>query len=137
MKTAIIILSDPKSGSEEALGRVFNALALASECKQKGDEVAVVFNGAGTRWPAELTQTLASGQWPLQRGSRCRARRLMRLCGGLWGDGKCQVLRSPDCEGPCIGRDSRPLESASLHGGGLADGRVLSRYPGDGLTAVS
>lgn len=27
MKTAIIILSDPKNGSEEALGRVFNALA--------------------------------------------------------------------------------------------------------------
>ena len=56
MKTAIIVLSDPKHGSEEALGRVFNALALASECKQKGDEVAVVFNGAGTRWPAELTK---------------------------------------------------------------------------------
>lgn len=56
MKTAIIILSDPKNGSEEALGRVFNALALASECKQKGDEVAVVFNGAGTRWPAELSK---------------------------------------------------------------------------------
>lgn len=29
MKTAIIVLSDPKSGSEEALGRVFNALAAA------------------------------------------------------------------------------------------------------------
>ncbi|MBH0201558.1 MAG: hypothetical protein HP496_04465, partial [Nitrospira sp.] len=56
MKTAIIILSDPKSGSEEALGRVLNALALAAECKQKGDEVAVVFNGTGTRWPAELTK---------------------------------------------------------------------------------
>jgi hypothetical protein len=56
VKTAIIILSDPKSGSEEALGRVFNALALAAECKQKGDEVAVVFNGTGTRWPAELTK---------------------------------------------------------------------------------
>ena len=56
MKTAIMIVSDPKSGSEEALGRVFNALALAAECKQKGDEVAVVFNGAGTRWPAELAQ---------------------------------------------------------------------------------
>jgi hypothetical protein len=54
MKTAIIIMSDPKSGSEEALGRVFNALALASECKQKGDEVAVVFSGTGTRWPGEL-----------------------------------------------------------------------------------
>lgn len=56
MKTAIIIMSDPKNGSEEALGRVFNALALASECKQKGDEVAVVFNGTGTRWPSELSK---------------------------------------------------------------------------------
>ena len=56
MKTAILIMSDPKSGSEEALGRVFNALAFASECKQKGDDVAVVFNGTGTRWPAELSK---------------------------------------------------------------------------------
>ncbi|MBH0200177.1 MAG: DsrE family protein [Nitrospira sp.] len=56
MKTAIVIMSDPKNGSEEALGRVFNALALASECKQKGDEVAVVFNDTGTRWPAELSK---------------------------------------------------------------------------------
>ena len=56
MKTAIVILSDPKTGAEEALGRVFNALALAAESKQQGDEVAVVFNGPGTRWPAELTK---------------------------------------------------------------------------------
>ena len=56
MKTVIVIMSDPKNASEEALGRVFNALAFASECKQKGDEVAVVFNGTGTRWPAELTK---------------------------------------------------------------------------------
>ena len=54
MKAAVGIMSDPKSGSEEALGRVFNGLAVASECKEKGDEVAVVFNGAGTRWPEEL-----------------------------------------------------------------------------------
>ena len=56
MKVAIIILSDPKSGSEEALGRVFNALAVAQESLQAGDEVEVVFNGAGTRWPAELSK---------------------------------------------------------------------------------
>ena len=56
MKTAIIVMSDPKNGLEEALGRVFNALALAAECKQKGDDVAVVFNGTGTRWPAELSK---------------------------------------------------------------------------------
>lgn len=56
VKTAIVVMSDPKGGSEQALGRVFNALSLASECKQKGDEVAVVFNGTGTRWPAELNK---------------------------------------------------------------------------------
>jgi hypothetical protein len=56
MKTAIVIMSDPRSGSEEALGRVFNALALAAECKENGDEVAVVFNGTGTRWPEELVK---------------------------------------------------------------------------------
>ncbi len=55
MKIAIIILSDPKGG-EEALGRLFNALAVAHEGLQRGDEVAVVFNGTGTRWPAELVK---------------------------------------------------------------------------------
>ncbi len=54
MKAAIIILSDPKSGSEESLGRVFNALAAAYDFKQQGDEVTVRFQGAGTRWIGEL-----------------------------------------------------------------------------------
>jgi hypothetical protein len=55
MKTAIIILADPKAGSEEATARVFNALALAEEAKREGDEVEVTFIGTGTRWPAELS----------------------------------------------------------------------------------
>lgn len=55
MKTAIIVLSDPKSGSEEALGRVFNALAAAYDFKQSG-EVTILFQGAGTRWIGELTK---------------------------------------------------------------------------------
>jgi hypothetical protein len=55
MKIAIVILSDPKAG-EEALGRVFNALAVAEEAVRAGDEVEVVFNGTGTRWPEELTK---------------------------------------------------------------------------------
>lgn len=57
MKTAIIVLSDPKTGSEEALGRVFNALSSAYEHKHHGDEVTVFFQGAGTRWVAELTRS--------------------------------------------------------------------------------
>jgi hypothetical protein len=55
MKLAIIITSDPKNG-EEALGRVFNALALAAEAQANDDEVNVLFAGAGTRWPAELSK---------------------------------------------------------------------------------
>lgn len=54
MKAAIIVLSDPKSGSEEALGRMFNALAAAYDFKQRGDEVTVLFHGAGTRWIGEV-----------------------------------------------------------------------------------
>jgi hypothetical protein len=53
MKTAILIHSDPKAG-EEAVGRVFNALAVAHDFKQKGDEVRILFLGTGTRWIAEL-----------------------------------------------------------------------------------
>jgi len=54
MKTAIIILSDPNSGSEESLGRVFNALAAAYDYKQAGEDVIIQFQGTGTRWIAEL-----------------------------------------------------------------------------------
>jgi hypothetical protein len=54
MKTAILVLSDPSHGQEEALGRVFNALAAAYDFKQNGEEVSVMFNGTGTRWIAEL-----------------------------------------------------------------------------------
>lgn len=53
MKSAILIHSDPKAG-EEALGRVFNALSVAHDFKQTGDEVRVLFLGTGTRWIAEL-----------------------------------------------------------------------------------
>lgn len=54
MKAAILVLSDPNSESEEALGRVFNALAVAYDFKQSGNEVSVLFQGAGTRWIKEL-----------------------------------------------------------------------------------
>ena len=56
MKTAIVILSDPKSGTEESAGRVFNALSTAFDLKSKGEEVTILFQGAGTRWIGELTR---------------------------------------------------------------------------------
>ncbi|MBX7164872.1 MAG: DsrE family protein [Pirellulales bacterium] len=54
MKTAIVVLSDPQAGSQEALGRLFNALAAAYDFKQRNEEVRIYFQGAGTRWPAQL-----------------------------------------------------------------------------------
>ena len=50
-KTAVVVFSDPKSGTEEALGRLFNALILTHELKENGDDVDLVFQGAGSRWP--------------------------------------------------------------------------------------
>lgn len=55
-KTVIVVLADPKSGTEEALGRVFNALAMAYDLKERGRPVALVFQGTGTRWIAQLGQ---------------------------------------------------------------------------------
>ncbi len=55
-KTAIVVFSDPKSGGEEALSRLFNAMFLTLELKDKSQDVALMFQGAGARWPAEITQ---------------------------------------------------------------------------------
>ena len=52
-KTTIIVLSDP-NGGDEALGRVFNALAAAYDFKRQQRPVELVFQGAGTRWPPVL-----------------------------------------------------------------------------------
>jgi hypothetical protein len=56
MKAAILVLSDPKRGTDESLGRVFNALASAYEFKANKNEVTILFQGAGSRWPVELTR---------------------------------------------------------------------------------
>jgi len=49
-------MSDPQSGNDESLGRLLNALALGYESRAAGDEVEIVFKGAGTRWPGELVK---------------------------------------------------------------------------------
>lgn len=54
MKNAIVVLSDPSTGTEESLGRVFNALATAYDFKNAGKEVSILFQGTGTRWPEVL-----------------------------------------------------------------------------------
>ena len=48
-KYAVVILADATTGSEEALGRILNALVLANDLVARGDDVKIFFQGAGTR----------------------------------------------------------------------------------------
>jgi hypothetical protein len=51
-KGAIVVLAGTES--RDGLGRVANALVTAREFKEVGDEVVIVFDGAGTQWIGEL-----------------------------------------------------------------------------------
>lgn len=53
-KTAIVVYSDPKSGTDESLGRLFNALFVAYELKERKQDVSLIFQGAGVRWAHEV-----------------------------------------------------------------------------------
>ena len=51
-KIAIVVSSD--TNTVEALGKVSNAFVLASEAVESGDELKIIFEGAGTKWIGEL-----------------------------------------------------------------------------------
>jgi len=53
-KAATIVFAD--TDRAEGLGRVVNALTTAKEFKETGDEARVIFDGAGTKWVAELSE---------------------------------------------------------------------------------
>lgn len=52
VKAAILVLAG--TGSHDDLGRLTNALQAAKEFDDAGDDVVVVFDGAGTQWIPEL-----------------------------------------------------------------------------------
>lgn len=54
-KVAIVLLAGTDTPGDT--GRMVNALTTAREMGEAGDDVTVVFDGAGTRWIAELAGT--------------------------------------------------------------------------------
>ena len=54
-KVAIVVLSDIETSADSA--RVANALTTAYEFKEAGEEVTLIFTGAGTKWVAELSDS--------------------------------------------------------------------------------
>jgi hypothetical protein len=53
-KAAVVVLADTEAS--DGLGRVVNAMITAKELKQSGDAVVLVFDGAGTKWVAALSE---------------------------------------------------------------------------------
>lgn len=52
-KLSVVVLAGTENHSD--LARVLNALELVKEAKESGDEVELVFDGAGVSWVPELS----------------------------------------------------------------------------------
>jgi len=77
-KTAIVVFSDPKAGGEEALGRLFNAMFVTYELKEKSEDVALIFQGAGVRWASEIVKP----DHPANALYKAVEDRVVGVCGG-------------------------------------------------------
>ena len=121
-KTAVLILSDP-CGGDEALGRVFNALAAAYDFDQAGHTVRVQFHGAGTRWPEQLA-SLVHPAHDVYEAVRHTVAGASGACAGVFG-----ASDSVRASGLDLIKDN-PLPGTS----GLASLRVLVD---DGYTILS
>jgi hypothetical protein len=60
-KVAVVVLAEMESHQD--MGRVSNALQLAKESKQEGDDVEIIFDGGGTVTAVQL----ADPQHPLHK----------------------------------------------------------------------
>ncbi len=52
VKLAVVVFADTESHAD--LGRVVNAMLVVREAAESGDDVRFIFDGAGTKWIAEL-----------------------------------------------------------------------------------
>jgi hypothetical protein len=52
MRLAVVVMAG--ADTHEGLARLVGALEMAREFKQAGDDVVIVFEGAGTEWAAAL-----------------------------------------------------------------------------------
>ena len=83
MKLAVILISNP-DGGDESLARLFNALTLAYEARQAGDDVAITFVGTGTKWPEQLSKIGHPGN-NLYNEVRDLVKGASRSCALKWG----------------------------------------------------
>ncbi len=53
-KISVVLMADVESHGD--MGRALNALTLVKEAKEAGDDVELVFDGAGVKWVRELAK---------------------------------------------------------------------------------
>ena len=81
LKAAIVVLADTET--HEGMGRVANALEAVKEFKEHGDDVRLIFDGAGVKWVVALSNP-EHKLHGLYQSSRQDGRRLQLLCGCLY-----------------------------------------------------
>jgi hypothetical protein len=89
-RTAIVVLADTET---HELGRMVNVLSTADEFKENGDEVTIIFDGAGVRWAAELSKPDHRLHEPIREASRQGRRRLPLLRRRLRGTWRAALAR--------------------------------------------
>ena len=82
MKAAIVVLAD--TDTHEALGRVVNALEAVKEFKEGGDEVQLIFDGAGSKWVGQLSRPDHKAHG-LYESVRDRVSGVCEYCAGAFG----------------------------------------------------
>lgn len=81
-KVAIVLLSDKETHSD--MGKISNALQSAKELKEGGDEVSIIFDGAGTRWVGPLADK-DNQMNPLFEAVRDKVAGACSFCSGAFG----------------------------------------------------
>lgn len=81
-KISVVLLADVETHGD--LGRVANALALVKEAKAAGDDIELVFDGAGVQWVRELSKedNKLRGQF---EGVRDKIAGACEFCAGAFG----------------------------------------------------
>lgn len=81
-KIAIVVLADTTSHGD--LGRAVNALLTVKEAGEAGDEVRLVFDGAGTKWIGELANAEHRSH-PLYQAVKGQITGACRYCAAAFG----------------------------------------------------
>lgn len=81
-KVAVIVLADNETHGD--MGRIANALEVAKEFKEGGDQVKVIFDGAGTKWIGTLSDN-QNQMNPLYEAIKDTIEGACYFCSGAFG----------------------------------------------------